>query len=609
VNEHTGQASRGAVLSVRNLTVSLGGGASSHRVVDDLSFDLAAGEILGLVGESGCGKTVTACALMRLLPGPVAQVGSDRLVLDGTELNSLSEAGLRRLRGRTISMVFQEPQTALDPVIRVGSQLAAVIRRHRDMDRRAAWAAGRDMLSRTGIADAERIMRSHPHQLSGGMRQRVLIAMALACRPKVLLADEPTSALDVTTQAQVLELMTELGRETGAAILLITHDLGVVAQYCDRALVMADGRIVEQAAVSDLFKRPAHDYTQRLLAAVPRLDRPGPDPAAAPTSAANPDPALLSVRNLTVDHGGAGRQVVRAVDSVSFDMAPGSIFGLVGESGSGKTSVAHAVARLIAPAGGEIRFRGENLLDHRSVHADRARKDIQMVFQDPFASLSPRRSVIQSLVEPLNHFRMGGRAERRERALATLQRVGLDPKIGGRYPHELSGGQRQRVALARALVCEPRLIIADEAVSALDVSVQARIIELILGLREETGTAFLFISHDLAVIRQLADRVGVMYLGRLLELATADSLFRRPAHPYTRSLLRAVPAPDPRQVRPLALQGEPPSALTPPPGCVFHTRCEEAFDRCRGECPPETELAEPGSTLFSHRVRCHLCNT
>jgi len=438
----------------------------------------------------------------------------------------------------------------------------------------------------------------------------VLIAMALACRPRVLLADEPTSALDVTTQAQVLEQMANLGRETGTAIVLITHDLGIVAQYCDRAMVMAEGRIVEQAPVRELFARPTHAYTSQLLAAVPRLDHPGPADfrEVVPTDAVT---SLLSIRNLSVEypHPGGRRPGIVAVDSVSFDIETGRIFGLVGESGSGKTSVAHAIARLLTPAAGAIRFLGENLLAQTGVRSRQTRKDIQMVFQDPFASLSPRRTILQSLLEPLNHFRIGVPVERRDRALAALQKVGLEPKLLNRFPHELSGGQRQRIALARALVSEPRLIIADEVVSSLDVSVQARIIELILKLRDETGTAFLFISHDLAVIRQLADVVGVMYLGQLLELAPAESIFSRPAHPYTRSLLRAVPSLNPAHDRPVALTGEPPSLLTPPPGCVFHTRCREAIERCSTDRPGETRLEKYGNTRYSHLARCHLCNT
>jgi peptide/nickel transport system ATP-binding protein len=598
------------VLSVRKLSVSMGSGAASQTVVDQLSFELAAGEILGLVGESGCGKSITAYSLMRLLPASVGRAQAEHLLLDGKELSSLTESAMRQLRGRVLSMVFQEPQTALDPVISIGSQISTVIRRLRGVSRQDAWRIGADMLGRTGIADADRIMKSYPHQLSGGMRQRVLIAMALVCRPKVLLADEPTSALDVTTQAQVLQQMAELGRETGTAILLITHDLGIVAQYCDRAMVMANGRIVEQAPVKELFARPAHPYTRQLLAAVPRLDH----PATADTrneSSSVADTTLLSVRNLSVEYPrrGGRRSGILAVNSVSFDIPPASIFGLVGESGSGKTSVAHSIARLVTPAAGDIRFDGENLLDRKKIDERQVRKDIQMVFQDPFASLSPRRSILQSLLEPLAHFRIGLPTERRDRALAAMRQVGLESKILNRYPHELSGGQRQRVALARALVCEPRLIIADEAVSSLDVSVQARILELILKLRDETGTAFLFISHDLAVIRQLADVVGVMYLGQILELAPAESIFRQPAHPYTRSLLRAVPSPDPARDKPLALDGEPPSPLTPPPGCVFHTRCREALERCKREIPLESRLEGSGNTHYSHLVRCHLCNT
>ena len=601
-----------SVLSVDSLSVSLGKGGSSIPVVDQLSLTLRPGEIVGLVGESGCGKSVTAYSLLRLLPPSLARQVTGQVTFNGTALLELPESRMREIRGRDLSMIFQEPQTALNPVQTIGRQVTEVIQRHRKMDRGAAQALGREMLSHTGIADAERVMKSYPHQLSGGMRQRALIAMATACKPKVLLADEPTTALDVTTQAQVLEQLVKLGREAGTAILLITHDLGLVAQYCDRALVMSQGRIVEAATVSDLFALPSHPHTIELLQAIPRIDGPGPTAAGDSSGSRSPDqPPLLSVRELTVDYpvaGHRGKKLV-AVNSVSFDIQPGEIFGLVGESGSGKTSVARAIARLVTPAGGGIQFDGEQLLDPPAGRSLPSRKDIQLVFQDPYASLSPRRTIRQSLLEPLNHFGIGDRSERPSRVLDALESVGLRTEILHRYPNELSGGQRQRVALARALVCEPRLIIADEAVYSLDVLVQARILELILKVREQSGVAFLFISHDLAVIRQLADVVGVMYLGKILEQAPADSLFRNASHPYTRSLLEAVPCPDPGAATPTALRGEAPSPLTPPPGCVFHTRCNQVIEPCRTTEPEKTMLAGSENHHTPHVVRCHLCNS
>ena len=463
------------------------------------------------------------------------------------------------------------------------------------------------MLGQVGLADAPRIMNNYPHQLSGGMRQRVLIAMALACRPRVLIADEPTTALDVTTQAQVLEQLTTLGRSTGTAILLITHDLGVVAQCCDRALVMNGGKIVEDAAIAPLFAAPAHAYTANLLAAVPRLgssiDRDIPEKTE--------DPALLSIRNLLVRYPGINDRAAEltAVNEVSFDIQAGSIFGLVGESGSGKTSLAQSVAQLIKPSGGQILFHGKDLATMENSERRLARKNIQIVFQDPLASLSPRRSILQSLLEPLNHFAIGEPAQRYSRALCSLESVDLDRELLSRYPHELSGGQRQRVALARALVSEPELIIADEAVSSLDVSVQARILKLCLQLRDRTGVSFLFVSHDLAVIQQLADVVGVMYLGQILEIAPVAELFQQPAHPYTRALIQAVPAPDPGIAKPVILRGEPPSPLTQPPGCVFHTRCPEVMEQCSSLRPDEKNIIDPQISSKSHLVRCHLCKS
>jgi oligopeptide/dipeptide ABC transporter ATP-binding protein len=615
------------VLSVRNLSVSLQTDRGYAEVVDKLSFSLFSGEVVGLVGESGCGKSTTAAALMGLVPSGSGIVKADQIMLGDENLAKMDEAALRRIRGSELSMVFQEPLTALDPVFSIGSQLSAIIRRHRKENRYQARLSSVEMLERVGMADTGRIMHSYPHQLSGGMRQRIMIAMAMACRPRVLIADEPTTALDVTTQALVLEQLIELGKSLDTAILLITHDLGVVAQVCKRALIMHCGKIVEQSTVEKMFAAPAHPYTAGLIAAVPRISSnetqaipaiPGslPHPAALPDGRNladrddKADPVLLSIRDLVVKYSvkGSGKSLLTAVNGVNFDINSGSIFGLVGESGSGKTSLAHSIMQLVQAAAGEVLFHGESLANMKQAGLRKARKSIQLIFQDPMASLSPRRSIRQSLLEPLDHFQIDAPAQRFARACSALETVGLGPELIQRFPHELSSGQRQRVALARALLTEPELIIADEAVTSLDVSVQARIIELILDLQQKRGIAFLFIAHDLAVVRQLANRVGVMYMGKMVESASANRLFQQPAHPYTRSLLAAVPVPDPSHANPTVLQGEPPSALAPPQGCTFHTRCPQAIEQCSVLVPPNKLINKTGAKASTHNVSCHLWN-
>ena len=589
-----------AALAVRNLTVRFPGDPDV-LAVDSVSLDIARGEVVGLVGESGCGKTATANAIMRLLEPSC--ITADSIRLGECELTALDERQFRRLRGRDISMVFQEPLTSLDPVLTVGSQVRAVIVRHGLARGKAAREAAADALRRMGLSDIHDLMGRYPHQLSGGMRQRIVIAMAMACSPAVLIADEPTTALDVTTQTQVLDELLRLGRDNGTALLLITHDLGVAARICGRIIVMREGKFVEAAPTEQLFARPAHPYTAELIKAVPRVDQ---KPAEAPPPAGG---SLLRLEGRRVSHplrvAGKRRRLV-AVRDVSLDIRRGEILGLVGESGCGKSTLAQSLVGLKPADGGSMYFDGRQVTGRQAAAWSRVRRQVQLVFQDPRASLSPRRSVGQSLIEPLDHFGIDTRTGRQARVAQALHRVGLEAALAFRYPHELSGGQRQRVALARALISEPDLIVADEPLSSLDVSVQARIIRLLLELRREMGFAVLLVSHDLAVIRQLADRVAVMYLGRIVESAPADALFESPAHPYTRALLSAVPGRAPGKPGAPLTGSEPPSLLTPPPGCVFHTRCPEAMNRCSWIDPPEFRVDHAVEPLSAHRVHCLL---
>jgi peptide/nickel transport system ATP-binding protein len=529
----------GSVLSVRDLTVDFpGDDGAALRAVDGVSFDLAAGGALGIVGESGSGKSTTALALLGLHRRSSAQV-SGRILLGSDDVNALDDEAVRRLRGHRIAMIFQDPLSALDPYYRIGDQIAEVYRTHSGGSRRAAWARAVEVLSRVGIPDAARRARARPHEFSGGMRQRALIAMALACEPEILVADEPTSALDVTVQAQILDLLDGLRADTGMALLLVTHDLGVVSRSVERVLVMQDGRAVEEGPVGEVLRAPAEPYTRELLAAVPRLDGPRPSRR---TPVGEP---LLTVTGLTQEFrrpgGGLRRDVLRAVDDVSLDVRRGETLGVVGESGSGKTTLARMIVRLLAPTAGSIVFDGRDItrLSERDLRP--VRRDLQMVFQDPVSSLNPRRTVGDSIADPLRVQGTEDLAALRT-ARELMERVGLDASRHDRYPHEFSGGQRQRMGIARALSLQPRLLVCDEPVSALDVSTQAQILELLAGLQEEYELTIVFVSHDLAVVRQVSDRVAVMHDGELVELADAEELYERPRHDYTRTLLAAVPA-------------------------------------------------------------------
>ncbi|MCU0934556.1 MAG: ABC transporter ATP-binding protein [Gammaproteobacteria bacterium] len=666
----------GALLEVRDLRVSLSVPGGVLRAVDGVDLTLAPAETFALLGESGCGKSMTALSILRLLPAAGRVVGGS-VRLDGTDLLRLPEHAMRTVRGGRIAMIFQEPQSSLNPVLTIGDQIAESVRRHQGLSARDAARRAVELLEAVGIPEADRRTHEYPHQLSGGMKQRAMIAIALAGQPELLIADEPTTALDVTIQAQVLELLGRLRRERGMAVLLITHDLGVVAESAQRVAVMYAGEIVEEGTTEALFARPLHPYTRKLFAALPGVGKRGgalevipgsvppltgelagcrfaarcdqawqqcrttaPDwhapgagqrvrchlygaaaavpagPASGPVPEApalGRDPAaapcgLLSVRGLKVHfpirRGLLQRVVghVRAVDGVDLELAAGRTLALVGESGCGKTTVGKGILQLLRPTAGSVRFAGDELTRLRGQALRRRRRDIQIVFQDPYASMNPRM-LVGDIVEEgmLAQGILPERDARRARVADLLGQVGLDPAAVDRYPHEFSGGQRQRVAIARALAVEPKLVVCDEPTSALDVSVQAQILNLIKGLQERFGLAYLFVSHNLAVVEYLAHEVAVMYLGRIVEHGRVDDVLRRPGHPYTRALLSAVPVPDPARRREvIRLEGELPSPSNPPRGCHFHPRCPEATAVCR-EVYPEAVAVGGG-----HRVACHL---
>lgn len=580
------------VARVSNLNVSFGG-AGDVSAVRDVSFEVARGKTLAIVGESGSGKSVTSLSVMRLveLSGGCIVSGSIELrtrrqgVVD---LTQASEPQLRRLRGADVAMIFQEPMTSLNPVFKVGDQIIEAIRLHQPGDRAAAFARAMRMLDLVRIPDARQVMARYPHQLSGGMRQRVMIAMALACEPTLLIADEPTTALDVTVQSQILQIIRGLQRDLNMGVVFITHDMGVVAEIADDVMVMRDGATVERGPVGNIFARPAHDYTRSLLAAVPRLGamrgtdlprkfdliEPSPEPLAqrdvlgegsTPDYTAMP---LLRVRDLVSRydlHGGLLGRVqrrVHAVEDVSFDVFAGETLALVGESGCGKSTTARAVAGLVRTQGGRIEFDGQSVTAMKGRSLKKLRRHVQMVFQDPYASLDPRRTVEESVMEPLTVHGILHGAQAKRRVSELLCQVGLLPEHAQRYPHEFSGGQRQRICIARALALSPRLIVADESVSALDVSVQAQVINLMQDLQRDLGVAFLFISHDLAVVERVSHRVAVMHLGRIVEMGTRRQIFENPRHPYTRKLMSAVPIADPaRRVQREAVEGDIPSPI------------------------------------------------
>jgi oligopeptide/dipeptide ABC transporter ATP-binding protein len=640
------------------------------HAVDDVSFTVGHGETIGLVGESGCGKTMTGSSIMRLLP-PGGHITGGKILLEGRDLVTMSIDQLRHVRGGEIGMVFQDPMTSLNPTTQIGRQIAEAVRLHRPVSQEKAIERAVEVLGLVGMPRPAERISAYPHQLSGGLRQRVMIAMALACEPKLLIADEPTTALDVTIQAQILALLESLKQKLGMAMILITHDMGVIAGRTDRVIVMYAGRTVETAETADLFAAPHHPYTEGLLASIPRMDQDrkralptipglppdlvdppagcrfaprcryatdecreqdpelrGPDAthtyacfhprnvgeddarprvevgAGAPETngaasevAAAPGEVLLELQGLTkryrVTSAGVLRRTVgalQAVTEVSFKVARGETFGVVGESGCGKTTIARMIVGLEKPSEGRVVFDGTDLTTLSKGEMRRSRRDLQLMFQDPYASLDPRMRVGTIVKEPLSIQRVGDRHSQNERVKELLDQVGLPAGSVDRYPHEFSGGQRQRISLARALALNPRLIVADEPVSALDVSIRSQVLNLIKALQEQHDLTYIVISHDLSVVRFLADRIAVMYLGMLMELGTADDIYLRAAHPYTAGLLEAVPLPDPAAERAkrakAVMRGELPSPIDPPSGCRFRTRCPLAQEICAEQTPP-----------------------
>ena len=593
------------VLEVQGLTVRFDTSERSVVAVKDLGFHVRAGEVLAIVGESGSGKSVTSLSVMRLIEHGGGTIASGKISFtrrNGGKLDlaKAADSVMRTIRGGEISMIFQEPMTSLNPVFSVGTQVAEAVMLHQGLSHAEAEAEALRMLELVRIPEAKQILKRYPHQLSGGMRQRVMIAMALSCKPSLLIADEPTTALDVTIQAQILQLIRQLQEEMGMAVIFITHDMGVVAEVADRVLVMYHGEAVEEGTCEQIFHNPRHPYTQSLLAAVPRLgsmrgtDEPAPfpllritDPEAEQLGTADmdetpvdmPEPVasvpsvsdgpVLSVDNLItrfdVETGfwGKVKRRVHAVEQVSFNLYPGETLGLVGESGCGKSTIGRSLIGLETPRSGSIVFNGQELTQVSGSQLQKLRRNIQYVFQDPYAALDPRLTVGFSIMEPLLIHKVCSRQEAERRVGELLERVDLDPAMAVRYPHEFSGGQRQRVCIARALAMNPEIIIADESVSALDVSVRAQIINLLLALQKEFRIAFLFISHDMAVIERVCHRVAVMYLGQIVELGSRRDVFENPLHPYTKRLMSAVPIPDPsrRTMSHTLLTGEIPSPV------------------------------------------------
>jgi oligopeptide/dipeptide ABC transporter ATP-binding protein len=598
------KSAQDTLLTVDELQVSYAVENGTLHAVKNLSFAIETGETLGIVGESGSGKTQTALSLMGLLPETATVSG--RAIFSGANLIAMSTPELNKLRGNSIAMIFQDPMTSLNPHLTIGRQMSRVLVCHQKLSRQAALKKAADMLDAVRIPEARSRLRQYPHEMSGGMRQRVMIATALLCKPQLLIADEPTTALDVTVQAQILTLLGELQQEMHTAILLITHDMGVVASSCDRVLVMRAGEQREAGDLEQIFYQPQDAYTRDLLAAVPRLDGPVRKHM---QSVNNDNQTLLTVKDLqvqfSVDTPGLFRpdSVLKAVDKVSLNLRRGETLGVVGESGCGKSTLARGILHLLPLQQGQVVFLGKELAELDANALKKMRSDMQLIFQDPLASLNPRMTVGDIVAEPLLTFRRElNRAERLERVRGMLKRVGLEADHVFRYPHEFSGGQCQRIGIARALIAEPELIICDEPVSALDVSVQAQIVNLLMDLQQEMGLSLIFIAHDLAVVRQISQRVLVMYLGRVMEISASEMLYENPRHPYTQALISAVPIPDPKLERSRVhtlLSGDVPSPVDPPSGCVFRTRCPLAEKRCAEERP---ELRQVGNA----EVACHL---
>ncbi|PTW84038.1 glutathione ABC transporter ATP-binding protein GsiA [Achromobacter mucicolens] len=581
------------LLSVRGVSVDFNTDTGGFRAVDNLDFDVRPGRTLAIVGESGSGKSVTSMAIMRLTDYSGGRISTGQILFRGSDdrevdLTQASDEQMRAIRGNDIAMIFQEPMTSLNPVFTIGDQIVEAIMLHQQLSRSAARQSARKLLEKVRLPDAGQLLDRYPHQLSGGMRQRVMIAMALSCQPRLLIADEPTTALDVTIQAQILNTIRELQRDLGTAVIFITHDMGVVAEMADDVVVMLRGKKVEQGTVQEIFNAPKHPYTRALLAAVPRLgsltgrDLPLHTPQTVldgdtlrevgetrEQDTARYDEPVLRVDKLTtrfdVGHNVFGRVThrVHAVEQVSFEVYPGETLALVGESGSGKSTIGKTLQQLVAPTSGAVRYNGQDIFSMDSAGRQRLRQEIQYIFQDPYASLDPRKTVAFSIAEPIRtHGLLSGEDAIARRVGELLEQVGLKPEHATRYPHEFSGGQRQRVCIARALASNPKLIIADESVSALDVSIQAQILNLLMDLQKDRGLSYLFITHDMAVVEKVSHRVAVLYLGQIVELGTRRQIFESPQHAYTRKLLAAVPVAEPgRHIDTSLIEGEIPSPV------------------------------------------------
>ena len=670
------------LLEIEDLRTDIRLRTATVHALDGVSLTVEAGECLGIVGESGSGKTMTALSIMQLLP-PGGQIVGGSITLGGADIAGLNDRGMCQIRGNEIGMIFQDPMTSLNPTMTIGDQIAETVILHRGAAKKTALARAVEVLGLVGMPHPAERVGNYPHQMSGGMRQRVMIAMALACEPRLLIADEPTTALDVTIQKQILELIDDLRRRLGMAVILVTHDLGVIAGRADRATVMYAGKVVETTTTQRLFANPRHPYTEALFGALPekavdgsrRLysipgmppDLTEPPPAcrfaprcryaqdtcreseppldgsssdhlyrcffpvgrdaqardesdatvtsvaptlAVPAQRQPEDGFVLAadhlVKNFAVTRGGVlQRKIgeVSAVADVSFSIRRGQTFGLVGESGCGKTTVGRLIAGLETATGGSLVVDGEDFLQLSKRERRHRNTKVQLIFQDSYASMDPRMRVGSILREPLTVQHIGSRQDQDDQVAAMLDEVGLPRTAVGRYPHEFSGGQRQRLGLARALIVRPKLVIADEPVSALDVSIQAQILNLMLDLQRDLGLTYLFISHDLSVVRYVSDTIGVMYLGKLVELGPADDVYYRPVHPYTNGLIDAVPVADPVAARgreDKGVAGELPSAINPPSGCRFRTRCPRAQELCAEQEPPLRPFSEHG-----HLAACH----
>ena len=667
------------LLDIRDLHTDIEIRSGVVHALSGVDLHVNPGETLGIVGESGSGKTMTALSLMGLLPQG-GSVSSGQIILDGQDLTKLALKEKRKLRGTKVGMIFQDPLTSLNPTMKIGLQVCEPLRVHEKLSKKEALERAVEILKRVGMPRPEVVINNYPHQLSGGMRQRVMIAMALVCKPRILIADEPTTALDVTTQMQILDLIDELRDEYQMGVILITHDLGVVAGHTDRVAVMYAGRIVETAPTKTLFTEPKHRYTSSLMAALPEralaagtklFSIPGAPPSLTnlpvgcrfaarclwatdecragypdlsgddthtfscfhPVQKGDESPAalqakldtqkngdeagaqqaplvsskvLLDVKEASREYESAGsgffkrdKGVVSAVDRVSITVKKGETYGLVGESGCGKSTMGRLIAGLERPSGGAIELDGRDLATLKGRDAVTIHRDVQMMFQDSYAAMDPRMRIDQILAEPMSIQKTGNARQIAERIMEIIEQVGLTEEILDRYPHEFSGGQLQRIGFARSLTLAPDLIVADEPVSALDVSVQAQVLNLMKDLQAELGLSYLFISHDLAVVQYMADRIGVMYLGRIVEEGPAKEVVENPKHPYTKALIDSIPVPDPEfshDDRAIKLTGEPPSAVNPPEGCRFRPRCPFAGEECK---------IQPALTDERHRVACH----